>query len=95
MWARLGPDGLLHACSGCRPQRPRPAGLVILTQDALDGVVLDELDVGQSDVSCRGLHEGVALVLLLNHHLIGRPEAWNPENISTGTQKCGEAPQLQ
>lgn len=32
-------------------------GFSILTQNALDGIMLDELDVGQSDLSSCGLHK--------------------------------------
>lgn len=44
-----------------------------LTQDALDGVMLDEFQVGDLDVGPRALHKRVSFALLLDYHLIRQP----------------------
>ena len=46
-----------------------------LTQNAFNSIMLDELDVAQSDISCCGLHEWVTFILLLNHNFIRKPKA--------------------
>lgn len=51
----------------------------ILTQNALNGIVLDELDVGQSDIGPCGLYKGVTLVFLLNHHIVRKTETWQTD----------------
>lgn len=51
----------------------------ILTQNALNGIVLDELDVGQSDIGPCGLYKGVTLVFLLNHHIVRKTKTWQTD----------------
>lgn len=48
----------------------------VLTQNALDRIVLDELDVPQFNVDACGLNKGVSLVFLLNHHVVRKSKAW-------------------
>lgn len=54
---------------------PRAPEVPILTQDALDGVMLDELQVRNLRVGGRRLYESVALASLLNHHLVRQTKA--------------------
>lgn len=55
------------------------AASCILTQNALNGIVLDELDVGQSDIGPCGLYKGVTLVFLLNHHIVRKTKTWQEQ----------------
>lgn len=48
----------------------------VLTQNALDRIVLDELDVPQFHIDARGLNKGVAFVFLLDHHVVRESKAW-------------------
>lgn len=51
--------------------------LQVLTQNAFNSIMLDELDVGQSDIVSCGLNKRVTFVFLLYHHFIRKTKAWN------------------
>lgn len=48
----------------------------VLTQNALNCIVLDEFDVAQFNVHACGLNKRVSLVFLLNHHIVRKSKAW-------------------
>lgn len=60
----------------------------IPTQNSLYCIVLNEFDVGQSDISSRGLYKWVSFIFLLNHHFIRKPKPWRIQKWQVGkTQK--------